>query len=87
MKYVNANAVLPDYLVAELQKYIQGEYLYIPIEKAQQKKWGESSGYRRKIAARNQEIIAKYRKGVTIEELANSYYLSDHAIKKVIYAK
>lgn len=87
MKYVNAKVVLPDFLVAELQKYVQGEYLYIPIKKAHQKKWGELSGYRREIAARNQEIIANYREGITIEELANRYYLSDHAIKKIIYAK
>jgi Mor family transcriptional regulator len=87
MKYVNANVVLPDFLVEELQKYVQGEYLYIPIKKAQRKKWGELSGYRSAIATRNREIIAKYLEGVTIEELSDSYYLSDCAIKKIIYTK
>ncbi|MCE5286720.1 MAG: hypothetical protein LLG02_12850 [Pelosinus sp.] len=87
MKYVNANVVLPDSLVVELQKYVQGEYLYIPIKKAQHKKWGEISGYRQAIASRNQEITAKYLDGITIEKLSDTYYLSDCTIKKIIYAK
>lgn len=87
MKYVNANIVLPDVLIAELQKYVQGEYLYIPIKKAEHKKWGELSGYRVVIASRNQEIIDKYHDGVTVEELSDIYCLSDYAIKKIIYKK
>ena len=30
MKYKNAVAVLPTELIEEIQKYIQGEFLYIP---------------------------------------------------------
>ena len=30
MKYINANSLLPDKLVKELQRYIQGGYIYIP---------------------------------------------------------
>ncbi len=30
MKYINAKILLPDELVKELQKYIQGGYIYIP---------------------------------------------------------
>lgn len=33
MNYENANTILPEHLVEELQKYIQGEYLYIPVKK------------------------------------------------------
>ena len=29
MKYKNAQAILPDALVKELQSYVQGEYIYI----------------------------------------------------------
>ena len=32
MKYKNAQAILPDALVKELQSYVQGEYIYIPVE-------------------------------------------------------
>ncbi len=30
MSYVNANEVLPDDLVQEIQKYLDGQLLYIP---------------------------------------------------------
>lgn len=43
MKYVNAISVLPDYLVEELQKYVQGSYIYVPSKKGQHKNWGELS--------------------------------------------
>ena len=39
MKYKNAQAILPDALVKELQSYVQGEYIYIPVEQEQQKRW------------------------------------------------
>ena len=46
MRYINASALLPDALVKELQGYVQGAYIYVPVAPAQQKHWGEASGYR-----------------------------------------
>ena len=31
MKYINANDVLPANLLEQIQEYVQGEYLYIPV--------------------------------------------------------
>jgi len=45
MKYVNANDILPDILIEELQKYVQAGYIYIPVKGEQHKSWGELSGY------------------------------------------
>lgn len=87
IKYVNAGIVLPDSLVKELQKYIQGEYLYIPMKKEQHKKWGQLSGYRAEILQRNKDIAQKYTSGASIEQLADSYCLSVYTIKKIIYTK
>ena len=39
MKYINANAILPDVLVEELQKYVQAGYIYIPAKDEQRKSW------------------------------------------------
>lgn len=36
MKYINAKDLLPAALVKELQRYVQGGYLYVPTEQAQQ---------------------------------------------------
>ena len=51
MKYLNAQGILPDVLVKELQAYVQGGYIYVPVEQEQQKRWGEVSGYRAGIKA------------------------------------
>lgn len=87
MKYLNATAVLPDVLIDQLQKYVQGEYLYIPAKKNVRKGWGERSGYRKEIDMRNEKILQARTSGVSIAELAETYSLSVHAIKKIIYQK
>ncbi|MGM0215284.1 CD3324 family protein [Enterococcus sp. AZ109] len=87
MKYHNANVVLPKSLVVEIQKYLQGEYLYIPAQKEKRKAWGECSGFRKEMDIRNQKITKEYQSGKSIEELADSYYLSTHSIKKIVYKK
>lgn len=87
MKYVNANAILPGMLVEELQKYVQAGYIYIPAKDEQHKSWGELSGYKKELKKRNENITVEYRKGVSIEKLAEKYCLSVYAIRKIIYQK
>ncbi|MDO5785799.1 MAG: CD3324 family protein [Eubacteriales bacterium] len=87
MKYINAKDLLPDALIKELQSYIQGGYLYIPVDQAQQKRWGEASGYRQELEQRNYQIVQQYQQGVSLERLAENYCLSIHAIRKIIYHK
>lgn len=57
MKYTNAKKILPIELLEEIQKYIQGEYLYVPIKENQQKHWGENTGYRKELNERNKSIF------------------------------
>lgn len=38
MKYKNAGAILPSKLIEEIQKYVQGEFLYIPKKDRQTKR-------------------------------------------------
>ena len=87
MKYINARNVLPDALVKELQSYMQGGYLYIPANQAQKKRWGEASGYRQELQQRNRQIVAEFQNGTSMEELAEKYFLSVYAIRKIIYQK
>ncbi len=87
MKYLNAQAILPDALVKELQAYVQGGYIYVPIEQAQQKRWGEVSGYRQELRQRNQRIKKEYGNGVSMECLSEKYGLSLSAVRKIIYQK
>lgn len=87
MRYINANEILPKELIEKLQDFIQGEYIYIPAIKDQHKNWGELSGFREEIDRRNSEIIRAYTSGNSIQELAESYYLSVYTIRKIIYNK
>lgn len=64
MKYINANVILPDELVEELQKYVQAGYIYVPAREEQHKAWGELSGYREELEKRNGKIISEYRQEV-----------------------
>lgn len=87
MKYLNAKAILPDPLVKELQKYIQGGYIYIPVKLEQRKRWGEVSGYQKELEQRNRKIKEEYRSGVSIERLSDTYGLSFYTVQKIIYQK
>jgi hypothetical protein len=85
--YVNAGVILPDSLVVEIQKYIQGGYLYIPSLRHRRKKWGECSGNRDYIIIRNEDICSKYMNGYKIKDLAEIFFLSIDSIKKIVYKK
>ena len=87
MDYINAKVILPDNLIIEIQKYIQGGYLYIPTKPKARKKWGENSGNRDYIRHRNEDIRNKYKNGHKIKDLAKEYFLSIDSIKKIVYGK
>ncbi len=87
MKYINANHILPKWLVRQLQTYVQGGYIYVPADPAGQKRWGEVSGYRQELDERNRQIRSAYQDGVPAARLAEEYSLSVHAIRKIIYQK
>lgn len=85
MKYATAKEILPMELVKEIQKYIQGQYVYIPKEDAVKKSWGENSGAKKDTAIRNREIKEKFMNGISKESLAEMYCLSISSIKKIVY--
>lgn len=84
-KYVNANQVLPEELVKEIQKYIQGTHLYIP--NTERKSWGSESGMRVELEQRNMEIMMQFRNGYDIPTLSELYCLSEERIKAIVYRK
>lgn len=86
MKYVKGNVIFPEKLLKEIQKYIQGEFVYIPQKDGSRKQWGEKSGQRERLARRNKEIREKFKNGVSIDRLTKSYHLSHDTIKKIVYS-
>ena len=87
MTYVKANSVLPKELILEIQKYIQGETIYIPKLGESYKQWGALSGERKRIDERNVLLKKAYKNGVPMNQLAKEYFLSVETIKKIIYTK
>ncbi|MFB6469087.1 CD3324 family protein [Cytobacillus sp. Hz8] len=87
MAYVKATAILPEKLISEIQKYVQGEMIYIPKPEPARKKWGTRSGIRKQIDERNSVMKRAFKNGRTIDQLAEEYYLSVETIKKIVYSK
>ena len=87
MKYRKADAVLPQALLEELQRYAEGELLYIPKRPGSRMAWGTNTGSKEEISRRNQEICREYQSGESLEDLAARYYLSVETLKKIVYRK
>ncbi|TYR78865.1 hypothetical protein FZC66_17715 [Priestia megaterium] len=87
MAYIKATAILPEKLISEIQKYIQGETIYIPKPKTSHQRWGTRSGTRKLIDDRNASIKREFKNGRTINQIAYEHHLSIETIKKIVYSK
>ncbi|MBS4539360.1 hypothetical protein GOQ27_12865 [Clostridium sp. D2Q-11] len=87
MRYINADEVLPNNLLEEVQKYVKGEIVYIPSPVDQRKSWGEKTGRREYFKKRNSEIKLRFKQGDSIDQLMNLFCLSYDSIKKIVYSK
>lgn len=82
MKYKNATKVLPNELIEQIQQYVQGEYVYIPI-----KDRGVDTNiteYAIEIQKRDEHIYTKHLEGMKNIELAKRYSLSESSIRRII---
>ncbi len=84
MGYKNSINVLPAELIAQIQLYIDGEYLYIPRRSEKRRNWGDSTGYRQNLQARNLEIARKYNSGISVRKLSEEYFLSPQGIYRIL---
>ncbi|SEO11565.1 hypothetical protein SAMN04488134_1047 [Amphibacillus marinus] len=85
MQYKNGKEVLPQSLLEELQKYIQGELIYIPKQSGQRMGWGEGNGSRQMIRKRNEEIYRLYEGGYSLQALEEKYCLAADSVRKIVY--
>ncbi len=86
LAYKNGKDILPAKLLNELQKYIQGELIYIP-KSEERAGWGVNNGTRTVISERNHDIYMLYQNGFTARQLSEKYNLSEDSIKKIVYKK
>jgi len=82
MRYVNAQDILPEDVLALLQQYADGAYVYIP--KKTRKSWGENTYSKAETSKRNANIYAQYKSGKKIGDLAILHFLSEKSIERII---
>jgi len=82
--YKNGMQVLPPDLLARLQEYVDGMYIYIPRKAENRLQWGRRSAGYAGMLARNQEICRKYQAGQSVAELAEEYYLEPKTIYRIL---
>ncbi len=84
MSYVKATDVLPKEVLDLIQKYVEGEYLYIPKKEGNRKTWGQTTKSKEKTSSRNADIYKIYEEGVSAKVLSEMYYLSLKSIQRII---
>lgn len=84
MGYKNGKDIFPPELLNELQKYVQGDLIYIPRKSELRAGWGELSGTKSYMRKRNIEIYSMYKQGLSVDELVKIYHLSCDSIRKIV---
>ena len=84
MNYVKAKNVLPSELLEMIQEYAAGTYLYIPQKCESRKNWGESKDSRTWYNNRNQRIYESYKKGFSVSEISQEFFLSEKSVYRII---
>lgn len=84
MSYIKANDVLPEEVLDLIQKYIEGEYIYIPKKKCNRKAWGENTKSKKETVDRNSCIYKKHLEGLSIKTLSGMYFLSTKSVQRII---
>lgn len=86
MSYKKGVEVLPAHLLKKVQEYVDGGLIYIP-KKSKRVGWGHSNGSKKLLEKRNKRICELFENGISINDIANRYFLSEETIKKIVYGK
>lgn len=84
MSYIKAIDVLPQDIIELIQRYVDGEYIYIPRKESQRRSWGQKTNIKEIIEKRNYEIYQQYLSGIPVQMLSEIYYLAPKSIQKII---
>ena len=87
MRYQKAEDILPAELLAQIQKYADGIYLYIPRLADRRQSRGSSTRYREELHLRNESIRLLHREGLSSEDLAERFHLSVKTIGWILRQK
>lgn len=82
MKYKNANSILPEELIENIQQYVQGEYIYIPIKNRAEA--SQPTEYDVELQKRDEHIYTRHLEGIPNKKLAEMYCLSESSIRRIV---
>lgn len=84
MKYEKAQEILPQDLINKIQEFMDGGYLYIPKAEKNKRSWGDSTGIKKELNNRNNNIYKDFESGMKVDELSNKYYLVENSIRRIL---
>ena len=84
MGYIKAEEILPLEVIELIQKYVDGQNIYIPRKSDNRAVWGSGTAIRSELRDRNHQIFSEYLSGKSIPALAECYYLSEKSIQRII---
>ena len=87
MGYRKAEEILPIELIELIQRYVDGESIYIPRKADSRKEWGSETLIKQELKERNYEIYSDYMSGMLVVELADKYFLSEKSIQRIVREK
>ena len=84
MGYIRAEEILPVEIIKLIQEYVDGANIYIPRKQENRREWGAKTAYKCELKNRTQLIYKDLLAGMTVDELAESYFLSEKSIQRII---
>jgi Mor family transcriptional regulator len=81
---MKAEQILPIEIIELIQKYVDGQYIYIPRKENARREWGEKTKIRKELKERDQKIYTDFQLGYSVSNLATMYYLSEKSIQRII---
>lgn len=87
MRYIKAEDVLPQEVIALIQQYVDGATIYIPRKAGSRRSWGCETQYRAELARRNTAIREAHARGESVQALAGNWHLSEKTIQRILRTK
>lgn len=84
MGYRKAEEILPLEIIELIQKYVDGENIYIPRKENQKREWGNQTLIRQELEKRNIQIFNDYQNGYKVQALSIKYFLSEKSIQRIL---
>ena len=84
MGYVRAEDILPKEILELVQQYADGQTIYVPRKSECHKSWGAGTETKNSLMLRNSKMYEEYKKGKTIRELSERYFLTEKSVQRII---